>query len=442
MKISEMRARQVAIQERRKAILAEAGAKPLTEDQTTEYEALRSEAETLKSRVTELEALAEEERSLAKPATRSEGPAAGGDIAVGETREAERPFKSFGEQLRAIREAAQPGVEPDVRLLKLNAEARAATGGSVGVDADGGYLVAPEFSQQIIGRLYDSTNIGNVAGRVNRNNVTGNSLKINAIDETSRANGSRFGGVRAYWAAEAGTVAASQPKWRRMELELNKLMAFYYSTDELNSDAPAADGIVTQAFAEEIQFTVEDTFFSGTGSGRPLGVLNSPALITVAIESGQNIANTGTHIALNASKMIARFGGSMQRAVWHMDRQLLPYLHTATLGGTAAQPVYLPGGNIAGAPFGTLWGIPIVPVEYCSALGTVGDLLLVDWGWYMAIDKGGTRQDTSMHVRFLYDENVFRTIYRVDGQPMINSPITPKNGGATISPYVTLAARS
>jgi HK97 family phage major capsid protein len=391
--------------------------------------------------VAELESLEQEERSLAKPATRSEGPAGATEATVGETREADRPFRSFGDQLRAIREAAQPGVDPDVRLLKLNAENRA-TGGSIGVDADGGFLVAPEFSQQIIGRLYDSTNIGSVAGRVNRNSVSGNSLKINAIDETSRANGSRFGGVRAYWAAEAGTVSASQPKWRRMELELNKLMAFYYSTDELNTDAPAADGIVTQAFAEEIQFTVEDTFFSGTGSGRPLGILNSPALIEVAIEGTQSIANTSTFIALNSSKMIARFGGSMQRAVWHMDRQLLPSLHTATLGGTAAQPVYIPGGNIAGAPFGTLWGIPIVPVEYCSAVGTVGDLLLVDWGWYMAIDKGGTRQDSSMHVRFLYDENVFRTIYRVDGQPMVNSAITPKNGGATISPFVTLGARS
>jgi HK97 family phage major capsid protein len=444
MTIESMRARRVEIHERRQAILTAAGSTALTADQQTEYDALRSEAETLKTRIAEHEALATEARELSAPATRSEGAGAAGETraVVGRTREGDAPFRNFGEQLRAIVEAAKPGVTPDPRLMRINEEVRVATGASTGVDSDGGFAVAPEFSQQIIGRLYDTENGGDISSRVNRNEISGNSLKILGVDETSRVNGSRFGGVHAYWASEAGSAAATKPKWRRMELELKKLLAFYYATGEMIDDAPAASGIVSQAFSEEIQFVTEDAFMNGTGAGQPQGVLASGALITVAIEGTQTIANTGTFIATNTAKMLARFGGRVERAVWNVDRQLLPSLYTATLGGTAAQPVYIPGGNIAGAPFGTLWGIPIRPVEYCAALGTVGDILLADWGWYMAIDKGGVRQDASMHVRFLYDEEVFRTIYRVDGQPMIQSPVTPKNGGATLSPFVALGTRS
>ena len=49
---------------------------------------------------------------------------------------------------------------------------------------------------------------------------------------------------------------------------------------------------------------------------------------------------------------------------------------------------------------------------------------------------------SSIHVRFLYDENVFRFIYRCDGQPIWNKALTPYKGSSTVSPYVTLAKRN
>ena len=58
------------------------------------------------------------------------------------------------------------------------------------------------------------------------------------------------------------------------------------------------------------------------------------------------------------------------------------------------------------------------------------------------IDKGGMKAASSIHVRFLYDENVFRFIYRVDGKPIWNKPLTPYKGSASVSPFVTLAKRN
>ena len=69
------------------------------------------------------------------------------------------------------------------------------------------------------------------------------------------------------------------------------------------------------------------------------------------------------------------------------------------------------------------------------------DIVLADLSQYLLIDKGGISAASSIHVRFLYDENVFRFIYRVDGQPIWNAPITPYKGAGTLSPFVTLQAR-
>ncbi len=83
-----------------------------------------------------------------------------------------------------------------------------------------------------------------------------------------------------------------------------------------------------------------------------------------------------------------------------------------------------------------------MPLEQCNNIGGVGDIILGDLSQYLLIDKGGINTASSIHVRFLYDESVFRFIYRVDGQPIWNKPVTPFKGSNSLSPFVTLAARS
>jgi HK97 family phage major capsid protein len=110
--------------------------------------------------------------------------------------------------------------------------------------------------------------------------------------------------------------------------------------------------------------------------------------------------------------------------------------------GTGGSPVYMPPGGASVAPYGTLFGRPVVPVEYCSTVGDVGDVVLADFSQYVTIDKGGMQSASSIHVRFLNDEQVLRFIYRVDGEPTWKSPLTPFKGSNTLSPFVTLAARA
>ena len=131
-------------------------------------------------------------------------------------------FKSLGEQLIAVASAARTG-RIDPRLQEF--QASVASDGSLGnaVPSEGGFLVEKEFSPEILQRTYAT---GQALKRCKRLPISGNAngIKINAIDEDSRADGSRMGGILAYWLNEADLLTSSKPKFRRMELNLNKLI--------------------------------------------------------------------------------------------------------------------------------------------------------------------------------------------------------------------------
>ena len=90
----------------------------------------------------------------------------------------------------------------------------------------------------------------------------------------------------------------------------------------------------------------------------------------------------------------------------------------------------------------TIFGRPVEFVEYCSSLGTVGDLALVDFSQYLGVSKGQMRSDSSIHVAFTTDETALRFVWRWAAEPLWRSALTPANGSNTQSPYITLATRS
>ena len=346
------------------------------------------------------------------------------------SKDGEKRFASFGEQLMAAYRAAMPGGRVDERLTT-----RAASGLNETNPSDGGFLVQQDFVSDLLKRTYET---GILASKVKKIPIStnANSLKINAIDEDSRANGSRWGGVQTYWEGEADQLAGSKPKFRILELSLKKLTGLCYATDELLQDAAALESVIKQAFTEEFGFKIDDAIVAGNGSGEPLGILSSGALVTVAKETSQTEILKVENLVKIWNRLWSR---SRANAVWYINQELEPYLYTLKIGDT---PVYVPAGGLSEKPYGTLFGRPVIPLEQCSAAGDVGDIILADISQYLLIDKGGIKAASSVHVRFLYDENVFRFIYRVDGQPIWNKPLTPFKGSATVSPFVTLAKRS
>jgi HK97 family phage major capsid protein len=401
---------------------AQTEGRPLTDIERETLNTLKADISRWDATIQEMAEFLEDAAPVDVPVNQSDAPAADNS----------RKFTSFGEQLKAVYNAASPS-RPIVDARLTNE----ATGASEGVPSDGGFLVQTDFVSELLKNAFET---GILAPKCRKIPISSgaNGLKINALNDNSRANGARWGGIQAYWIGEADALTASKPSFRQMELSLKKLTGLCYATDELLTDASALESVITQGFAEEFGFKMDDAILNGTGTGQPLGILQSSAKIVVPISSGQTATTPIT--VDNIVKMWARcWGRSRNNAVWFINQELEPHLYTLKLGDT---PVYMPAGGLSGQMYATLFGRPVIPVEQCAQAGAVGDIILADLSQYLLADKGGINAASSIHVRFLYDENVFRFIYRVDGQPIWNAPITPFKGAGTLSPFVTLAARS
>ena len=355
------------------------------------------------------------------------------NVEVGE--DPKMKFKSLSETLRAVKTATTRG-QVDPRLTY-----KAATGLGEGISVDGGFLLQPQISSGLIQRVYE---IGQITSRCQKITIGSgsNTLKLNAVDETSRAS-TRMGGIVGYWLEEAGTITASKPKFRVMTLDLKKVGALFYATDELLQDLPAMETVVSNGCAQELAFQVESAIFSGNGVGKPLGIQAGNAHVTVAKETAPAQA-AATILTENIFKMWSRmYAPCRANAAWYINQDCEPQLFSLyKVVGVGGVPVYMPANGLSEKPYGTLMGRPVIPVEYAETLGSEGDITLADFSQYILADKGDVQAASSIHVEFLTDQQCFRFIYRVDGQPIWSQPLTPHKGTNTVSPFVNLAARA
>lgn len=413
-------------------------------EQQASYDAAKARVADLDSAIARAAELMELERSAATmEATTDEARPEGqrSNIQV----LAPEKFKKLGQQMIAVRNyALSNGRNFDNRLAPLAAP----QGASEGVGADGGFLIQQDFGELLLNQAYDT---GAILSRCRQIPISSNSIKIPIIDEASRAIGSQYGGVIAYWESEAGTPTASKPKFGRLELSAKKLMGVMYATDELLADAAALGTIAEQAFADVITFKLEDSIINGDGAGKPLGILNASALEVVTKETSQP---ANTVLQMNVSKMWAKMPPRLRaEAVWlahsdvepQLDSMVVPVKNVAgsdNVGGSVVgSAVYAPGGTFMNPGAPRLKGAPVLFTEYNPALSTQGDLLLVNLKQYLTVQKGALEMAQSMHVAFLTAEECFRWVLRTDGQPAWKQSVTPAKGSNKISPFIALGAR-
>ena len=326
-------------------------------------------------------------------------------------------FRSFGEFLHTIR------VHPeDKRLVR--------TGLSEGDDSAGGFTVPEEFANTIM--------MGSLEMAVIRPNgatvipMRTDTLKIPKVVDTAHSS-TLFGGVVAYWLEETGTKTPTQPTFGQIQLIAKKLTGYTYASDELLADnAVGLEALLTRMFSGALAWYEDDGFINGNGVGKPLGILNSGALLAVNRSAASTIA-----IADLANVWARLLPQSHGKAVWLANPSILPQL--VALGSTYLTWLRGSAGaaGLADSPPATLLGRPIVFTEKCKALGTAGDIVLADLSYYLIGDRQQIAIASSQHVRFTTDETAWRFVKRVDGQPWVDSAFTPANG-SSLSPFVTL----
>lgn len=419
----------------------------LTDEETDEIEANATELEKLNKKIRALKLLAptgQGRRTM--PESRSTEPANGQrrTVPAEPRQDAQRMgFRSFGEYAQTVQNHYRGNVTDQVTRLR-NA---ATTFGNEGVGADGGFLVPPSFSANIWTKV---NGIDSLLSRCTPLETDGNSLTI-PKDETTPWDTTK--GVQVFWEGEGAQIPQSKGMFEMGQLRLSKLTALVPVSEEMLEDASGLESWLNAKAPQKMTSKINTGIVAGTGAGQPLGIIPGygavgASVIQVAKEASQP---AGTLWFANVNKMWGRMYAPWRaNSVWLINQDVEPQLEGMAFVGngitpTAASstPVYLPPGGLNDTPYARLKGRPVLPIEACSALGNLGDIILCDLSQYWALTKAGgaIKTDTSIHLFFDQALTAFRFIFRVNGQPAWSAPIARQNGSNTLSWALALQAR-
>lgn len=318
-------------------------------------------------------------------------------------------------------------------IARKESRAAATGGATMGVPADGGMFLQGET---VVDLMTNGFNNSEILPRMAKRTLTATQfLEIIGIDEQSRRDGSRGGGIRVYTDKELGSVDPSKAQLNKIRVEPKKLTGLFYASEEWERNLTFMGQEVRQLFGEEFAFKCQNLSIRGSGAGEGLGALNAPCLVTVAKETNQS---AGTINTKNLSKMWSRCAG--RNPAWFINRDCGPQLDelSITAGTAALEPRFV---TYDAQGVMRIKGAPVIPIEQCESVGTAGDIILADWSQYVAADQGDINEAMSIHVNFIYGQNTYRFTYYFDCQPRWKTAVTPFKGTNTISPIVVLASR-
>lgn len=425
--------------------LAEKEDRDFSETEAEQFDAYKAEVVSLDQRISRLQDLlddAQRPENLREPEGGPKIEAPKDRIKVKDPdfiSDPKKGFKDHTEFLTAAMNAARRGQVTDPRLHHLSGSRNKffATAGSdeQGVYSDpyGGFLVPAGFSPNLLMVPADAQDAGIATTRVP---MVTPMVTFNARVDKSHAT-SVSGGLTVTRRAETQSGAASRMQFEQVTLRADSLYGLAYATEELLADSPQSFvAMLEQGFNDQFLWHLVGERVEGTGVGEYMGVMNSPAIVSIGKETGQA---ADTIVYNNVIKMRARCW-NYGRAVWHYNQDCLPTLMQMTIPiGTSGIPAWQTSAR-DGEPDMFL-GRPAYACEHCASVGDTGDILLAVWSEYLEGVYQLLNMAESIHVRFIENERAFRFTMRCGGAPWWRSALTPKKSAATLSPFVKLDAR-
>lgn len=318
------------------------------------------------------------------------------------------------------------------------------------IPSEGGFLVPENLRSEILALALEDGVMRPEATVIPMDSLR---VPLPSIDDTTHE-GSVFGGVAAFWTAEGAALNASAPSFSRLVLVANKLTAYTQIPNELLQDSTSPmDVWFSTFFPQAISFFEDLSFLVGDGIDEPEGLLNCPGAVTVTPTN-----SAGPYVLNDVINMLVRlWPPSLKRARWVCSPDMLGALIQMGLvvpgGGSAAiaPPAMLGGMQAIQAPMGSegdgfnyrLLGLPLrvsEKVPSSAASQPSGALTLYDPTGYLIGDRQAMQIASSAEYLFANDEVAYRVIQRLDGRGWQRTPLTPANGGSTLSMIVKLGS--
>jgi HK97 family phage major capsid protein len=340
------------------------------------------------------------------------------------------PKKNFGDWLTKVARHDSAALEKEYGST-FNPWQKAAM--AEGQGAAGGYIVPPQFYDQLLAIAAEESTFRQRAFVQPMASAT---LQFPFLDITTvQAAGTSpfFGGVKANWTAEAQTRTETEPQFKMMELKAHELSGYSVSSNVLLQDAAfGLERFLMTLFGKAVGWYEEYAFLQGNGVGKPLGVISA----NCAIAQTRNTANH-FYFADVAAMLASLLPASYGRACWYISPTVVQDLLQMKDGANRAIFLSIDQG-VTKPPVWKLLNMPVTITEKVPALGTKGDVCLIDPSLYIIGDRMSLEVAASEHVNFLANQMTWRFVQRVDGQPWMDKKVTLQDGTTTVSPFVIL----
>lgn len=354
-------------------------------------------------------------------------------------------YRTLGAQLQDIvragvgaagapeaRERLDRNDKRNLDMMKADPEQRSVAQ-TIKTSEDGGGLVQTDYAFDLVDKGFNN---GVIVSKCSVRNSTSNAnaLTLYGLDENSRVDGARYGGIQVYTKREEAQYDPSKAKFAEISLKVNKITGMLKLTDEVMEDAGVLEGEVRGLFPLAFAFKLQDLVIRGRGNGEPLGIMESKALLSITKETDQ-VAKT-----INADNISKMKAAAMGNGEFFGHRDIIPQLDNLyrVYEGNKVNPLF----KQTSMTTGVLDGVPITFVEQAETIGTLGDLILADWSQYVILRKGGIKEMESLHFYFDTGHKAIKWTMRIDGMSRVKSALTPYKGTNKTSPFVGLATRA
>ena len=274
-----------------------------------------------------------------------------------------------------------------------------------GTDSEGGYLVPDEYERTLVEAL-EEENVFRQMAKVIRTSSGDRKIPVVATKGT------------ASWIDEEGAYTESDDSFGQVSIGAYKVGTMIKVSEELLNDSVFdLESYIAKEFARRIGAKEEEAFFTGDGSGKPLGVLAA----TGGAETGVTAASS---TAVTADELMDLFyslkSPYRKKAVWVLNDSTIKAVRK--LKDSTGQYLWQPS-LVAGTP-DTLLGRPGKTSAYMPVIAAGAKTIAFgDFSYYWIADRQG-RSFKRLNELYAANGQVgFLGSQRVDGKLVLSEAV-------------------
>lgn len=275
----------------------------------------------------------------------------------------------------------------------------------IGTDSEGGYLVPDEFERSLVEALEDQNIFRTLANVIT---TSSGDRKIPVVASKGTAS----------WVDEEGAIPESDDSFGQVSIGAYKLATMIKVSEELLNDSVFnLESYITKEFARRIGNKEEEAFFTGDGTGKPVGILNATGGAQVGVTSAGATAITLDEMLDLFYSLKAPY---RNRAAFVMNDSTIKAIRK--LKDSTGQYLWQP--SIKEATPDTILNRPLYTSAYVPAIAAAAKAVVFgDFSYYWVADRQG-RMFKRLNELFAATGQVgFIATQRVDGKLILPEAI-------------------